>query len=91
MPVQSIQKTSRYTRAELLAQCDPTAIRPEDMAIWDSVQPVGRERDNDGERGVLVMAPADQDCFAKALLSPPTPARALDRAFGHRRKLLRTE
>lgn len=37
MPVQAIQKTPRYTRAELLAQCDPTAPRPEDMAIAATV------------------------------------------------------
>ena len=91
MPVQAIQKTPRYTRAELLAQCDPTAPRPEDMAIGDSVQPVGRERDEGGERGVLAMAPADQNRFAIALLSPPPPAPALDRAVARRHKLLRTE
>lgn len=34
---------------------------------------------------------ADQECFAQALLSPPKPAPALERAFAHRSKLLRTE
>ena len=31
---------------------------------------------------------ADQECFAQALLSPPQPAPALERAFARRRKLL---
>jgi uncharacterized protein (DUF1778 family) len=34
---------------------------------------------------------ADQECFAQALLSPPPPAPALERAFARRSKLLRTE
>lgn len=33
----------RYTLAELVAQCDPTAEQPADLAIWDAAQPVGRE------------------------------------------------
>lgn len=32
---------------------------------------------------------ADQKCFAQALLSPPEPAPALQRAFERRRRLLR--
>lgn len=40
---------------------------------------------------VLALAPADQECFAKALLSPPKPTAAFDRAFARRRKLLRPE
>ena len=32
---------------------------------------------------------ADQECFAQALLSPPEPAPALERAVARRRKLLR--
>ncbi len=31
---------------------------------------------------------ADQECFAKALLSPPRPTPALKRAFARRRKLV---
>lgn len=34
---------------------------------------------------------ADQECFAQALLSPPLPAPALERALARRRKLLRSE
>ncbi len=33
----------------------------------------------------------DQECFAQALLSPPQPAPALERAFARRSKLLRAE
>jgi uncharacterized protein (DUF1778 family) len=33
----------------------------------------------------------DQTCFAEALLSPPKPTPALERAFARRRKLLRAE
>jgi uncharacterized protein (DUF1778 family) len=32
---------------------------------------------------------ADQECFARTLLSPPQPAPALKRAFARRSKLLR--
>ncbi len=34
---------------------------------------------------------ADQECFARALLSPPEPSPALNRAFARRSKLLRAE
>jgi uncharacterized protein (DUF1778 family) len=34
---------------------------------------------------------ADQECFAQALLSPPSRVPALNRAFSRRIKLLRTE
>lgn len=34
---------------------------------------------------------ADQECFAQALLSPPTPSPALERAFARRSTLLRSE
>ncbi|KPC24105.1 Uncharacterized protein ABJ99_3296 [Pseudomonas syringae pv. cilantro] len=40
---------------------------------------------------VIRLSLADQDCFAQALLSPAQPVRALERAFAHRSKLLRTE
>ena len=40
---------------------------------------------------VVRLSLADQECFAKALLSPPQPSPALKRAFARRRKLLRTE
>lgn len=34
---------------------------------------------------------ADQECFAQALLSPPQPSPALERAIGRRSELLRSE
>ncbi len=40
---------------------------------------------------VIRLSLADQECFAQALLSPPTPAPALERAFARRIKLLRSE
>lgn len=40
---------------------------------------------------VVRLSLADQECFAKALLSPPQPSPALKRAFARRSKLLRTE
>lgn len=43
------------------------------------------------QAGVVRLSLADQECFAQALLSPPQPAPALERAFARRRKLLRAE
>jgi uncharacterized protein (DUF1778 family) len=40
---------------------------------------------------VIRLSLTDQECFAQALLSPPKPAPALERAFTRRGKLLRTE
>ena len=40
---------------------------------------------------VIRLSLDDQECFARALLSPPQPAPALQRAFARRSKLLRTE
>lgn len=40
---------------------------------------------------VIRLSLADQECFAQALLSPPPPAPALERAFARCGKLLRTE
>lgn len=40
---------------------------------------------------VVRLSLADQECFAQALLSPPEPAPALERAFVRRRQLLRSE
>ncbi|OYV50237.1 MAG: hypothetical protein B7X10_01415 [Burkholderiales bacterium 21-58-4] len=40
---------------------------------------------------VIRLSLADQECFAQALLSPPKPAPALERAFARRSKLLRAE
>lgn len=38
---------------------------------------------------IIRLSLADQECFAQALLSPPQPAPALERAFTRRNKLLR--
>lgn len=40
---------------------------------------------------IVRLSLADQEVFAQALLSPPQPAPALQRAFARRSKLLRTE
>ncbi|MBJ7262258.1 MAG: DUF1778 domain-containing protein [Burkholderiaceae bacterium] len=40
---------------------------------------------------VIRLSLSDQMCFAQALLSPPEPSSALERAFSGRNKLLRTE
>ncbi|AOY97609.1 hypothetical protein BKK79_37385 (plasmid) [Cupriavidus sp. USMAA2-4] len=40
---------------------------------------------------VVRLSLADQECFANALLSPPQPTPALERAFARRDKLLRAE
>lgn len=38
-------KASRpaYSLAELVAQCDPSAPEPSDMAAWSAMKPLGRE------------------------------------------------
>ena len=33
----------RYALSDLIAQCDPNAPPPADMAAWDAVKPVGQE------------------------------------------------
>jgi uncharacterized protein (DUF1778 family) len=44
------------------------------------------------EQGEIVrLSLADSERFAKALLSPPAPSPALERAFERRRKLLSAE
>lgn len=40
---------------------------------------------------IVRLSLADQEVFAQALLSPPQPAPALQRAFARRSKLLRAE
>lgn len=40
---------------------------------------------------IIRLSLADQQCFALALLSPPPPPSALERAFARRRTLLRAE
>lgn len=38
---------------------------------------------------IIKLTMADQECFANALLSPPKPAKAMQRAFTRRRKLIK--
>lgn len=40
------------------------------------------------EAEVVRLSLADQECFAQALLSPPEPTAALERAFNRRRQLI---
>lgn len=40
---------------------------------------------------IIRLSLKDQECFAQALLSPPEPTPALQRAFARRHKLLRAE
>ena len=40
---------------------------------------------------VIRLSLADQECFARALLSPRSPTPALKRAFARRRKLISAE
>lgn len=39
---------------------------------------------------IMKLTMADQECFANALLSPPKPAKAMQRAFMRRRKLIKS-
>ena len=38
-----LARKKRYTLAELIAQCDPKAPPPADLALWDAAKPVGGE------------------------------------------------
>ena len=39
----TLEPKRRYNLAELIAQCDPKAPPPADMAPWDAAQPAGQE------------------------------------------------
>ena len=54
-----------------------------------AVQEAAQRAIEQGE--VMRLSLADQECFAQALISPPQPAPALERAFTRRRKLLHAE
>lgn len=54
-------------------------------AVQDAAQHAIKEAE------VIRLSLADQECFAQALLSPPQPPPALNRAFARRSKLLRSE
>jgi uncharacterized protein (DUF1778 family) len=51
-------------------------------AVQDAAQRAIEQAD------VIRLSLADQESFAQALLSPPAPSPALERAFARRRKLL---
>ena len=36
-------KRPSYSLVDLVAQCDPSASEPADMAAWSTLKPVGRE------------------------------------------------
>lgn len=36
-------KRPAYALADLVAQCEPSAAEPADLAAWDNMKPVGRE------------------------------------------------
>lgn len=57
--------------------------------VVSAVQDAARSAIEQAE--VLRLSLADQECFAQALLSPPPPSPALDRAFARRSNLLRSE
>ena len=54
-------------------------------AVQDAAQRAIEQAD------VIRLSLADQECFARALLSPPEMPPALKRAFARRSKLLRSE
>ena len=66
------------------------AVEIEDTSITDFVATAIREAaQRTIERAeVLRLSIADQECFAQALLAPPSPVPALNRAFDRRRELL---
>ena len=57
--------------------------------VCDAVQNAAQSAIAQAE--IIRLSLADQQCFAQALLAPPQPAPALDRAFARRNKLLRAE
>lgn len=38
-----LARKRKYRLADLIAQCDLKASPPEDLALWESAKPVGRE------------------------------------------------
>jgi uncharacterized protein (DUF1778 family) len=57
--------------------------------VVSAVQEAAQRAIEQGE--VVRLSLADSERFAQALLSPPDPAPALERAFARRRKLLSAE
>ncbi len=57
--------------------------------VVTAVQEAAQRAIEQGE--IIRLSLADSERFAQALLSPPDPSPALERAFARRRKLLGTE
>jgi len=57
--------------------------------VVSAVQETAQRAIEEGE--VVRLSLADSERFAKALLSPPDPSPALERAFARRRRLLSAE
>lgn len=38
-----LARKRKYVLADLIAQCDPKAPPPADLALWDAARPVGQE------------------------------------------------
>lgn len=57
--------------------------------VVTAVQDAAQKAIADAE--LMRLSLADQACFAQALLSPPSPAPALERAFARRRQLVADE
>lgn len=57
--------------------------------VVTAVQEAAQRAIEQGE--IIRLSLADSERFAQALLSPPDPSPALERAFARRRKLLSTE
>ena len=38
-----LTRKRRYSLAEMIAQCDPKAPAPADLALWDAARPAGQE------------------------------------------------
>lgn len=41
--MQPIDNQMKYSLADLIAQCNPDALVPEDAVAWEQMQPVGTE------------------------------------------------
>ncbi|MDQ6639915.1 MAG: ChpB-ChpS toxin-antitoxin system antitoxin [Pseudomonadota bacterium] len=39
----TLARKRRYVLSDLLAQCDPKAPAPADLALWENARPIGRE------------------------------------------------
>ena len=91
-PVNSTTPTARL-EARISADLHATLKRAAEIQgrtmtdfVVSAVQEAARQAIEQAE--VVRLSLADQEYFAKALQSPPTPTPALKRAFARRRKLV---